>query len=676
MYSQCFRGETPSFVSGLSLICQEDNDQIPAGAGFAGNLRFSRRRALGGGFAVADEDARIGWQIIGEDVGGEGGHVGVGGAGRGGAEFVDGVGAGGDAVTDHADGVGGGDIVGAVTDEACLFRRGAEALEGGTGELGLGLAPRRVKDTEDEVEMRGEADGLEDGAGVSALFVGEDGGGDALGMESADERGYAWQDRDLGVPDFFEVRTEDAHGFVDVLLRNEFAEGDGDGTAHAGLHFFEADGGQAEPRESVAVAAVDDAEVIDERAVEIEDDGLGLMEVHGSMSRMGFPPRASSLCSMAMPRGGQAGFSVDAAGARGHRVVLSGVWTLEAGLPPVSRVVDALRAEGAARACVDSAAVDRYDSALPAFLFELAAAGKRGGIEITEDGLPGDVTRMLSIARSVPARGDAKRPGPSGVVEHFGYAIVGFLRSAADLLRFFGRGITATGELVTGRSAMRLRDFTDVFVGVTVAALPIVSLISLLVGLIIAFLGAVVLRQFAAEFAVAYLVGYGMLREMGAVMTGVIMAGRTGAGFAAEIGSMRVNEEIDALETFGIRPYGFLVLPRVIALSIAMPLLTVYANAVGIFGGYLVSEFMIGIPAPIFFEEMVRVVGPNDFWLGVFKGYVFGIVVALSGCLRGLQCGSGAGAVGVAATRAVVLGITLIIVCNAIIDWAAATLGI
>ncbi len=378
-----------------------------------------------------------------------------------------------------------------------------------------------------------------------------------------------------------------------------------------------------------------------------------------------------------MPRGEEASFSVEEApGGGGHRVVLSGVWTLEAALPPVARVVERLRAAGAERACVDSGSVDRYDSALPAFLFELAAAGKRGGIELTEDGLPGDVTRMLAIARSVPARGGGGGADPGGAVARFGRMIVEFFRAAADLLRFFGRGIAATGELLTGRSAMRVRDLTDVFVGVTVAALPIVSLISLLVGLIIAFLGAVVLRQFAAEFAVAYLVGYGMLREMGAVMTGVIMAGRTGAGFAAELGSMRVNEEIDALETFGIRPFGFLVLPRVIALSVAMPLLTVYANVVGIFGGYLVSEFMIGIPAPIFFEEMVRVVGINDFWLGVFKGYVFGIVVALSGCLRGLQCGSGAGAVGIAATRAVVLGITLIIVCNAIIDWAAAALGI
>ncbi|MCC5806610.1 MAG: ABC transporter permease [Opitutales bacterium] len=377
-----------------------------------------------------------------------------------------------------------------------------------------------------------------------------------------------------------------------------------------------------------------------------------------------------------MPTGEQASFSVEASGEGGHRVALSGAWTLGAVLPPVDRVLAALRAAGAEQACVDSGGVERYDSVLPAFLFELAAAGERAGIKLTEDGLPGDVTRLLGIARSVPARDDGKRSGPSGIVGRFGHAIMEGFRSAADLLRFFGRGIAATGELLTGRSAMRMRDLTDIFVGVTVAALPIVSLISLLVGLIIAFLGAVVLRQFAAEFAVAYLVGYGMLREMGAVMTGVIMAGRTGAGFAAEIGSMRVNEEIDALETFGIRPFGFLVLPRVIALSIAMPLLTVYANVVGIFGGYLVSDFMIGVPAPIFFEEMVRVVGVKDFWLGVFKGYVFGIVVALSGCLRGLQCGSGAGAVGIAATRAVVLGITLIIICNAIIDWAAATLGI
>lgn len=375
-----------------------------------------------------------------------------------------------------------------------------------------------------------------------------------------------------------------------------------------------------------------------------------------------------------MARGEKARLAVER-GEEGHRVRLSGVWNLETAPPPVERVVAELRAAGAVRACLDADAVESYDSVLPAFVFAFAKAAGKARIEVNEATLPDDVTRLLEIARSVSPRegGSGDR---AGVVARFGRFLLEGFQAGVDLLRFFGRGMSATVELFSGRSSMRWRDLTDVFLGVTVSALPIVSLISLLIGLIIAFLGAVVLRQFAAEFAVAYLVGYGMLREMGAVMTGVIMAGRTGAGFAAEIGSMRVNEEIDALETFGIRPYGFIVLPRVIALSLAMPLLTIYANVVGIFGGYLVSEFMIGIPAPLFFEEMVRVVGVSDFWLGVFKGYVFGIAVALAGCLRGLQCGSGSGAVGIAATRAVVLGITLIIICNAIIDWAVATLGI
>jgi len=166
-----------------------------------------------------------------------------------------------------------------------------------------------------------------------------------------------------------------------------------------------------------------------------------------------------------------------------------------------------------------------------------------------------------------------------------------------------------------------------------------------------------------------------MLREMGAIMTGVIMAGRTGAAFAAEIGSMKVNEELDALRTFGISPIDYLVLPRILAMVFMMPFLTAYANVIGIFGGWLVATFLMGLPGNVFFDDLNYVVGIPDLVLGLIKGTVFGYLVATAGCLRGLQCGSGASAVGVSTTRAVVTSITLIIIATALIDWAAATLG-
>ncbi len=362
--------------------------------------------------------------------------------------------------------------------------------------------------------------------------------------------------------------------------------------------------------------------------------------------------------------------------AGGVRLCLRGAWTLESTSPGSRAVMRAIRETGATSARLDTASVETFDSALPAFLFELDLEAEKQGVELDVLGLPDDVQNLLRIARLVDRDAPGQGEKQSGTLERFGRAITSWGQEVSDFMQFFGRGMGATVDLFFGRSPMRLRDLISVTYSVTVAALPIVSLISFLVGLIIAFLGAVVLRQFAAEFAISYLVGYGMLREMGALMTGIIMAGRTGAGFAAEIGSMQVNEEIDALETLGIQSFGFVVMPRAIALSLAMPLLTIYANVVGIFGGYIVAEFMVGVPGTIFFTEMVRVVGLPDFLLGVFKGYVFGVVVALAGCFRGLQCRGGAGAVGLAATRAVVLGITLIIISNAVIDWAVATLNI
>jgi phospholipid/cholesterol/gamma-HCH transport system permease protein len=241
--------------------------------------------------------------------------------------------------------------------------------------------------------------------------------------------------------------------------------------------------------------------------------------------------------------------------------------------------------------------------------------------------------------------------------------------------------ITFTGEVADGffrlirrRARMRWRDFWVVVQSNGSGALPIVTLIAFLVGVIIAFLGAVVLRRFGAGYYVSFLVGYGMLRELGALMTGLIMAGRTGAGFAAELGSMKITEEIDALQTLGVSPVEHLVLPRTLAITLMMPLLTIYADVVGILGGLLVAITMLDLTPTQFVGGLLTVVTLPDALLGVFKGGVFGVIIGVAGCMKGIRAGSDAGAVGRAATSAVVLGITLIIVANALIDWLAALL--
>jgi phospholipid/cholesterol/gamma-HCH transport system permease protein len=193
---------------------------------------------------------------------------------------------------------------------------------------------------------------------------------------------------------------------------------------------------------------------------------------------------------------------------------------------------------------------------------------------------------------------------------------------------------------------------------------------------IIAFLGVVVLKRFGAGYYVSYLVGFGMLREMGALMTGIIIAGRTGAAFAAELGSMKITEEIDAFTTLGVSPIEHLVLPRLLGIFVMMPLLTIYADFIGIAGGILVSATLLDLSIKQFMSGMLSAVTLSDAILGLFKGTIYGFIIGISGCMKGLQAGSDASAVGRAATSAVVLGITLIITANAIVDWLAALLDI
>lgn len=361
-----------------------------------------------------------------------------------------------------------------------------------------------------------------------------------------------------------------------------------------------------------------------------------------------------------------------------YLVRLSGTWTVHAALPDWRSFIENLSPPaGVSKVRFDLSGVASFDSILVTFILKTAEAAEAQSLTVAYDSLPPEVTRLMELARKVPLRDDSHRHAPElGLLEKLGTRTIQLGREFIALAEFVGEASLALSRLARGKARMRMREFWLVLEGVSINALPIVTLISFLVGVIISFLGAVTLRRFGAEFAVSYLVGYGMLREMGAVMTGIIMAGRTGAAFAAEIGSMKVNEEIDAMRTFGISPIDYLVLPRLLALFLMLPVLTVFANVVGIGSGWLVAELLMGVPTPVFFLEMTRVVGVADFSLGVAKAGVFGLLVGISGCLRGLQCGGGADAVGRATTSAVVTGITLIIFANAVIDWIAAILDI
>lgn len=357
----------------------------------------------------------------------------------------------------------------------------------------------------------------------------------------------------------------------------------------------------------------------------------------------------------------------------------SGDWVMQPGLPMLADVLDEVSGEldGVERLELADAGIGSWDTALLPLVQAAHREAQARDWGFSAEGLPAGVRRLLALATAVPEKTDARRSmEDKGFFEEVGEYTLEFRKGVDTWFEFIGLLFFAFGRLARGRAQARWRDFALVVEDAGARAFPIVTLISFLVGLIITFLGIVVLIRFNAEYYVSYLVGYGMLREMGALMTAVILAGRTGAAFAAQIGSMKVNEEVDALRATGVDPVDFLVLPRVGAMLLMLPLLTIYADVIGILSGMMVADSMQDMAPQIFTKGLLEAVTVADFLLGLLKSVVFGAIIAVSGCLRGLHCGKDANAVGQAATSAVVTCITLIVAFNALIDWLAALFNV
>jgi phospholipid/cholesterol/gamma-HCH transport system permease protein len=287
------------------------------------------------------------------------------------------------------------------------------------------------------------------------------------------------------------------------------------------------------------------------------------------------------------------------------------------------------------------------------------------------------VQRLVGLATAVPERKGARRSETrTPVLELVGKETLKLWHQMGEMVGFIGEATIGMTRLLRGRAHYRKSDLWYLIQECGAQALPIVSLISFLVGLILAFVGAVQLEMFGAQIFVADLVGIAMAREMGAMMTAIIMAGRTGASFAAQIGTMEVNEEIDALKTFGFSPLDFLVTPRILALVIMMPLLCLYADLLGIIGGGVVGVTMLDIPVTQYINQTRAALGLDDFAVGLVKAGIFGVLIAIAGCLRGMQCGRSASAVGAAATSAVVTAIIAIIVTDGFFAVLTNILGI
>jgi len=358
------------------------------------------------------------------------------------------------------------------------------------------------------------------------------------------------------------------------------------------------------------------------------------------------------------------------------RLLMDGNWN--AGSLPLSpQAVEAeLMAAPTSRIVFETENLRHWNSGLITFLARVKKICDELGVVFDGNNLPDGARRLLALAAAVPASGMHESNFRHPFLERVADRVFVAWKSIAEMSAFLGEATVACGRLLTGRAHFRYKDLIAIIQECGAQALPIVSLISLLVGLILAFVGAVQLSMFGAQIYVASLVGIGIVRVMGAIMTGIIMAGRTGASFAARLGTMQVNEEIDALSTFGISPMEFLVLPRIVALVLMMPLLCLYADLMGILGGLIVGVFMLDLNTMEYIMMTKKAVRLQDFWIGLFHSGVFGVLVALSGCLRGIQCGRSASAVGDAATSAVVTGIVSIVVATAIITVICNTLRI
>lgn len=320
--------------------------------------------------------------------------------------------------------------------------------------------------------------------------------------------------------------------------------------------------------------------------------------------------------------------------------------------------------------------LDKWDSSLVVILYGLAKIARQKKRPIDFSSLPDNLQKLVHLALEVdrkPTRDDKKH---YPVLEALGAWGISVYQSAARALGFVNQSVLSFFRLMTGSAVMRKVDFLFALEDCSYKAVGIVSLVSFMVGLILAFVGAIQLKTFGAQIYVASLVTIGMTRIMGAIMVGIIMAGRTGASYAATIGTMQVNEEIDALKTMGIPINDFLVLPRLASLIIAMPFLTILADFMGMLGGAFVGVFMLDISVQEYWKYSHDAINLTNFMVGLFHGLVFGVIIAMCGCYYGVNCGRNADSVGVATTQAVVSSIVIMIVATGIITLIFEVLGI
>ena len=320
--------------------------------------------------------------------------------------------------------------------------------------------------------------------------------------------------------------------------------------------------------------------------------------------------------------------------------------------------------------------IESWDSSLLLPIYELIKLANEKGINSDISSLPQNLQEMIKLAFAVDRKPSHGGDDSAGFLEKLGENTIKNLQKTGRVFDFLGGVCSAVGRVFIGKSIMRASDFGDALNECGPKAIGIVTIVSFLVGLILAFVGALQLKAFGAQIYVASLVTIGMCRIMGAIMVGIIMAGRTGSAYAATIGTMQVNEELDALQTMGLSATDFLVLPRILALVLAMPILTMLADFMGMLGGATVGVLMLDIPYQEYWNFSFKAFNLTNFLVGVFHGFCFGIIIAVCGCYQGVNCGRNADSVGIATTQSVVSAIVAMIVATGIITVIFQEIGI
>lgn len=361
------------------------------------------------------------------------------------------------------------------------------------------------------------------------------------------------------------------------------------------------------------------------------------------------------------------------------KIQLVGDWTLDTSFPETidSELNKALQNKNVQSAHIDMTSVVAWNSALLTVIQTFSESCKQHQLEFDTSSLPGEMKRLITLLKSTPvreAKGYVKKN--TSFLHNVGSNILFAIKEVGDVISFLNNVMSALLSVIRGKANYRSSDTWVIMQQTGAEALPIVSLLNFLVGAILGYIGAMQLEKFGAEIFIGDMVGVAMTREIAAIITAIIMAGRSGAAFAAQLGTMKVNEEIDALRSMGIWPMEFLVLPRLIGMMLMMPLLAIYANFMGIFGGAMVAYLALDITLKQYLDVVLKSVGLNDVFVGFTMAIVFGAIVAVVGCQKGMSCGKSAEAVGISTTSAVVTATVLIFVSAAIMTVLYGVLGI